>query len=160
MDTVKKLGLTPLEAVEIIEPMNTLLANYAVHQQKLKAFHWNVKGQDFFELHQLFEELYIEANNNIDVLAERIRVFGQYPISTMHQYLSISEIKEVRKEYTSFLMVQEITNDFEILFSFIFNVIAAADKNGDASTRLIMTRILEKVEKHHWQLSAWMTNEV
>ena len=47
-----KLGFSKLEATEIILPLNELLANYQTHFHKLQNFHWNVKGRDFFELHE------------------------------------------------------------------------------------------------------------
>ena len=51
----KKLGFTYLETAEIVVALNQLMANYHVHYQKLRNFHWNVETQDFFELHVEFE---------------------------------------------------------------------------------------------------------
>ena len=67
--TYKKLGFTALETVEIVQSINILIANYHVHYQKMRNFHWNVTGKDFFELRQLFEIRYDEAKSHIDELA-------------------------------------------------------------------------------------------
>jgi starvation-inducible DNA-binding protein len=64
-----KLGWTADETERISSALNELLANYQVHYQKLRNYHWNVKGSDFFDLHQEFETLYTEANQNIDDIA-------------------------------------------------------------------------------------------
>lgn len=74
--TYRKLGFTYLETAEIVVHLKELIANYIVHYHKLRNFHWNVDGADFFELHQEFENEYNVVKENIDVLAERIRVFG------------------------------------------------------------------------------------
>jgi starvation-inducible DNA-binding protein len=47
MMTYKKLGFEKEETEEIVEALNLLLANYHVHYQKLRNFHWNVEGPDF-----------------------------------------------------------------------------------------------------------------
>ena len=53
--TFKKLGFTYLETAEIVVSLNTLLANYQVFYNKLRNFHWNIEGPEFFELHEEFE---------------------------------------------------------------------------------------------------------
>src|SRR5688572_6400374 len=82
-----KLGWSTEEIQRISEALNALLANYSVHYQKLRNYHWNVKGADFFDLHQQFEVLYTEAHQHIDDIAERIRIFGKLPISTFREFL-------------------------------------------------------------------------
>ena len=38
----------------------------------LRNFHWNVKGHGFFVLHSKYEELYNDAAEKVDEVAERI----------------------------------------------------------------------------------------
>lgn len=90
----KKLGFTTQETADIVEPLNLLLANYHVHYQKLRNYHWNVKGPDFFDIHEQFEMQYNEAKLNIDDVAERIRVFGYTPMSTLKEYLANRKLKK------------------------------------------------------------------
>ena len=71
-----KLGWSTKETERIAESLNLLLANYSVYYQKLRNYHWNVQGSDFFDLHEQFEMLYTEALNSIDSIAERIRALG------------------------------------------------------------------------------------
>ena len=87
-----QLGYTKLQTAELANELNKLLANYSVHYQKLRNFHWNVKGPDFFDIHEQFEIQYESAKTAIDEIAERIRVFGLTPLSTLRDYLEHSEI--------------------------------------------------------------------
>jgi len=89
-----KLGWKPEQIDKISHALNSVLANYSIHFQKLRNFHWNVTGSDFFDLHLEFEAQYKEAAEHTDEIAERIRVFGETPFSTMKEYLDESEIKE------------------------------------------------------------------
>lgn len=151
----KKLGYTHLETAEIVQALNKLIANYHVHYQKLRNFHWNVKGGDFFDLHEKFEELYNEAKVNIDEIAERIKVFGQTPLSTMKDYLEVSEIKEVDTNLTGIQMVKEVLRDFETLLSFLVEAADAALEVGDVGTQDLINTFIRNIEKHHWMLNAF-----
>src|SRR6188768_403266 len=115
-----KLGWTSKETEKISSALNALLANYSVHYQKLRNYHWNVKGSDFFDLHERFEQQYNEARENIDEIAERIRVFGKTPMSTMAEYLATAEIKETGSDLPSDLMVREVLSDFLIMLEYLF----------------------------------------
>jgi starvation-inducible DNA-binding protein len=151
-----KLGWSAEESEKITNVLNQLLANYSVHYQKLRNYHWNVKGPDFFDLHERFEEQYNEARENIDKIAERIRVFSQTPFSTMQDYLKESEIIETGPDLPSDLMVREILSDFRILLEHMFAVVDVASDLGDSGTEDMVKSFIHDIEKHHWMLTAFM----
>lgn len=151
-----KLGWTDEETARITEVLNRLLANYSVHYQKLRNYHWNVKGSDFFDLHERFEQQYNEARENIDEIAERIRVFGKTPLSTMREYLDNSEIVETGTDLPSDIMVREILSDFRILLEHMFEVVDVAADLGDSGTEEMVKSFIHDIEKHHWMLTAFM----
>jgi len=151
-----KLGWTDEETARITEVLNSLLANYSVHYQKLRNYHWNVKGSDFFDLHERFEQQYNEARENIDEIAERIRVFGKTPFSTMKEYLDNSEIVETGTDLPSDIMVRETLSDFRILLEHMFEVVDVAADLGDSGTEEMVKSFIHDIEKHHWMLTAFM----
>ncbi len=153
-----KLGYSKLETAEIVEAMNKLLASYCVHYQKLRNFHWNVKGGDFFDIHEKFEEEYNYAKSAIDEIAERIRVFGQTPLSTMREYLDHSEIKESGTDLTGLEMVSEILRDYETLLEQMFNVIEVSLNNGDSGTEDLIKGFVKQTEKKHWMFNAFTSH--
>lgn len=155
MKVYKKLGFTHLETAEIVSHLNILLATYQVHYQKLRKFHWVVEGPDFFDLHNLFEEEYNQVQKNIDEVAERIRVFGKYPLSTYKEYLDASVLDESTSHPSSVQMVHEILSDFETLLSCMINVSTAAERIGDTATYDLTTSFVKRMEKRHWMLTAW-----
>lgn len=152
-----KLGWSAQETEEITAALNSLLANYTIHYQKLRNYHWNVKGSDFFDLHEQFERQYTEALQHIDDIAERIRIFGKTPLSTLKEYLEISEIKETGSQLTSDLMVRELLSDYRILLQFMFNVVDVAVQHSDSGTEEMVKVFINHMEKHHWMLSSFMS---
>lgn len=156
---MKNLGFSQEETTTLVQSMNELLANLQVHYQKLRNFHWNVTGSDFFDVHELMEAEYTEVITEIDEIAERIRVFGSTPLSTLKDYLDVAEIEEEGTDLSAKEMVQSILNDFEILFSFMIDVIDTAAEMGDISTNDLITGFMRRREKMHWMLSAFITEK-
>lgn len=150
------MGFTKLDKAGIITGLNQLLADYEIHYQKLRNFHWNVVGPDFFDLHNKFEELYNDAHGKIDEIAERIRIFDNRPYSTFHEFLTNGTIKEVRKELTAIQMVNEVLNDFQILIQDITHVVSLVQSSGDIGTEDLMVSFLQHLEKQYWMLKSFI----
>lgn len=158
MRTFRKLGFSSVETNDVVKALNLLLANYQVHYQKLRDFHWNVTGPDFFDLHEQFELEYNAVKANIDEIAERIRVFGKTPMSTMKEYLETSTIKEAERGVGADRMVAEVLDDFETLLSFMIDVLDESQKTGDTSTNDMITKMMQRMEKRHWMFTAFSKN--
>ena len=73
------IGLDSRDAKKLAEKLNELLANYSIFYQNTRGYHWNIKGEKFFELHLKFEELYNDLLIKIDEVAERILTLGASP---------------------------------------------------------------------------------
>jgi len=48
---MNRIGLNEGKAKELAVKLNDLLANYQVFYMNVRGFHWNIKGEKFFELH-------------------------------------------------------------------------------------------------------------
>ncbi|AWX44860.1 Nutrient stress-induced DNA-binding protein [Flagellimonas maritima] len=154
--TFKKLGFTYLETAEIVVTLNTLLANYQVFYNKLRNFHWNIEGPEFFELHEEFENEYNTVKENIDIVAERIRVFGVKTNFTLEKSLELSEIKENKDNLSALEMVRETLKDFEILHNSMMEGINASLETGDIATEQMLTDFLRELEKRNWMFTSYL----
>lgn len=153
--TFKKLGFTTMETAEIVIVLKNLMANYQVYYHKMRNFHWNVEGSDFFDLHQAFEEEYNDAKTNIDLIAERIRVFGIMPSMTMEEVMKISQIEEHVEKLSAFEMVKEVLKDYETLHDLMLDAINASLETGDIGTENLIADWILTLEKRHWMFSSW-----
>jgi starvation-inducible DNA-binding protein len=151
-----KLGFDKEEAYEVVETLNALLANYAVLYQKIRNFHWNVVGGDFFDIHEKLEEEYTSAADHIDSIAERIRILGFKPLSTLSAYLEKSDIEETDEDLSGDKMMELIVEDYETLLSFMVDSADASIEHGDIGTETLMREILSRTEEKHWMFSAFI----
>ena len=158
--TFAKLGYSQVDTAEMVTVLNRLLSGYSVYQQKLRNFHWNITGQDFFEIHNLFENMYKRAITETDEIAERIRLFGQRPASNFTEYLKISTVEEVSAATTSFEMAKIILSDIRTLLESMEDGINAAQEIGDNGTEYILKSFIYNMEKEHWILTSWIKQNV
>ena len=92
MKNINAIGLDSSKARLLAEKLNELLANYSIFYQNTRGYHWNIKGEKFFELHLKFEELYNDLFLKIDEVAERILTLGYTPMHNFSDYLSLIHI--------------------------------------------------------------------
>ncbi len=157
--TYAKLGYTLEETEKVVSKLNVLLANYHIHYQKLRKFHWNVTGAEFFDIHEILEAQYNETQANIDEIAERIRIFGKKPMSTLTDYLENSTIEEVHGDLSADKMVQEVLSDFEVLVKYIKKATQDAIAIEDFGTIDMLNSMVKKMEKTHWMLHSFHLKE-
>lgn len=80
------------------QKLNKYLADTAVMYIKLHNFHWNIFGMQFKGVHEYLETLYDGITENMDAIAELIRMYGEYPAASMAEYQKLSSIEEMPSE--------------------------------------------------------------
>lgn len=83
---------------KLFEKLNTYLADTAVMYIKLHNLHWNVYGLQFKAVHEYLEAIYDVFTENMDAVAELIRMHDLYPAASMAEYLKLSDVKELASE--------------------------------------------------------------
>lgn len=149
------LNMQDEKLIPVVVELNTLLANYHIYYQKLRNFHWNILGENFFELHNKFEELYSDARTKIDEIAERILTLRYHPMSKFSDYLEISRIKESSPLQSDKEMVNELIEDHKLLLQQMSNVLAKAGNAKDEGTIDLIGGYIRELEKSSWMLDAW-----
>ena len=144
----------------VAKELNQLLADYHVYYQKLRNFHWNIVGKNFFELHEKFEEMYVDARSKIDEIAERILTLQYHPISRYSRYLKIATISEESPFQTDSDMVYILLDDHKTLLTQMSAVIKKAEEAGDEGTIDLIGGYIASLEKTSWMLSAWTKSTV
>lgn len=133
--------------------LNKEVANFAVLYTKLHNYHWYVKGPLFFQLHAKFEELYDEATEIYDELAERILMLGGKPVATLKQSLELASIAEASGLETKEEMIKVVINDFRQIDTELKEGVKLAEGLEDDVTVDLLTTTRASLQKHVWMLS-------
>ena len=140
----------------IVNQLNQLLSDYQVYYQNLRGFHWNIKGRDFFELHEKFEELYNDTAVKIDEVAERILTLGQTPLHSYDDYTSTSKINPVKNTSEGETCVREIVLNLEYLVGLQKEIRKSAEDADDQATADQLATYVEEQEKTLWMYRSWL----
>ena len=150
------IGLDSEKAQALATDLNQLLSNYQVFYMNTRGYHWNIKGQQFFELHLKFEEIYTDLQIKIDELAERILTLGYTPDHSFSRYLAASDIKEQQNICDGQQGVQGLVNGFSILLGQQRRILIAAGDASDEGTAALMGDYIREQEKLMWMLNAYL----
>lgn len=158
MKTTNRIGLKTEEAKVLAGKLNVLLADYSLFYQNTRGFHWNIKGDKFFELHGKFEELYNDLFIKIDDIAERILTLGYKPNHNFTDYLKESKIKEAIEVQNGKAAVENILNTFKSLLIKQREILTLADEADDEGTNSLMSDYITEQEKLVWMYSAFLNS--
>lgn len=141
---------------QVVSKLNQLLINYQVHYQNLRLFHWNVKGPFFFVLHAKFEELYREAAEKIDEVAERVLALEGVPKGSLKNIVSNAHVESHEEIMEANKMVEAIVTANKVLIGNLNELLDAANASGDEGTIDIFTSYIQELEKQNWMFKSYL----
>lgn len=156
MKNLNSIGLHQDTAEELANQLNELLANYSIFYQNTRGFHWNIKGEKFFELHLKFDELYNDLLLKIDEVAERILTLGHTPEHNYSIYAKSSTIKESKKVSDGLVAVENILESFKIVIVMQREILALSSDANDEGTNALMSDYIRFQEKQVWMYSSFL----
>jgi len=75
------LRLDTDKAEQIVDALNTDIANAYVLYHQLKKHHWNVEGAEFNDIHVFLQGAYETLEEGADEIAERAQAIGGVPVA-------------------------------------------------------------------------------
>ncbi len=151
-----QIGLNAGAAKKLASKLNALLANYQIFYINTRGFHWNIKGDKFFELHLKFEELYTDLQLKNDELAERVLTLGETPMHSYSDYLKNSSIREVQNVSDGKKAVGEILHSFGVLLPLQREILSLSAEAEDEGTNALMSDYIRQQEKLVWMYSSFL----
>jgi len=133
------------------------LADSFVLYTKTLNYHWHVKGANFFQLHELFEQQYTDLAEAIDEIAERVVILGGEAAASMKDYLELTSLKEGSPNLKADEMVEDLARDQELLVKSCYQVIEAAEGEGDEGSADLAVERSRVHQKNSWMLKSTLS---
>lgn len=156
MQQLNVIGLDEGGAQKLAGKLNELLASYQIFYMNVRGFHWNIRGESFFELHTKFEETYNDLLTKIDEIAERILTLGQQPHHTYSKYLENSLVKEASNMYEGRECMKSILDSYRDVIKLQREILSAASEIDDEGTSSLMADYITAQEKTSWMLTSYL----
>ena len=144
---------------KVVTLLNQSLAASLDLKTQTKQAHWNVKGKDFYQLHQLFDEMAGEIEEYVDMVAERITALGGTALGTAR----VAADNSILKEYPLDAIdgeehITALADRYAAYAKHVREAIDATDELGDADTADLYTEISRTIDKRLWFLEAHLVN--
>lgn len=154
------LGLPIKQSEVIAAELNILLSNFQVYYQNLRGLHWNIRGKRFFDLHVKFEELYNDAQEKIDMVAERILTLGGTPLHSFEDYIKNNKLEVGSNVSKDTQAVQLIMSSLSDLLKIERVILEESANINDEGTNSMMSDFIKEQEKTIWMMKAWSEEQI
>lgn len=135
--------------------LNNYLSNINILYSKIRNFHYNIVGIEFFSIHKEFEKYYHMLEEEMDAVAERQLMLNLKPLGSLKAYLQHGEIKEMEtQDYLYKEIINHTLADFQLIILKSHEIIEFASQHQDHGTADLFTRNIQEYEKAVWMLNA------
>lgn len=160
METIGKTARCVMENQKLINFLNQLLSNYFVMYVKLHRYHWFIQGKHFYQLHEVFEDMYKTTASDLDEIAERVLMIDGKPLATMIKFIKESTLEEATADDKEEEIIRQLISDYKQIIREIKDegIPEASDQKDEPTVDLLVT-LQGKLEKHIWMLHAYLAYE-
>ncbi len=140
---------------ELIDILNQQLADATDLFTQTKHAHWNVKGTDFYQLHELFDDLAKIPRNHADTIAERATALGGMALGTVRLAAESSTLPEYTLETVQGMAVVTLMADRWAAYG--TSTRAAIRRSGeldDPTTEDLFTELSREIDESLYFLEA------
>jgi len=139
----------------LIAVLNQRLADMIDLFNQTKHAHWNVKGSDFIQLHELFDDIAERVEESCDLLAERVVTLGGLAAGTTRQSAKASTLGEYDLSAVGGAdHVRALSGQIARLCASIRAAIKESAELGDPTTSDLFTEVSRALDKDLWFLEA------
>lgn len=140
---------------QVIEILNARLADTLDLKTQAKQAHWNIKGPEFFQLHELFDSVAGHLEEQVDTIAERVTALGGTALGTARIAAANSSLPEydlgavngIEHVVALSARLAQAANQFR-------SDIDRTDELGDKATADLFTQLAREADKDLWFLEA------
>ena len=140
---------------KLVALLNQQLADTFDLYGQAKQAHWNVKGPQFQQLHDLFEVLANQLSGYADMIAERATTLGGTALGTVRMSAEASRLPEYPLDPGGSMQhVEALAERFAALAATTRSAIKAAEEEDDVTTADLLTEVSRGLDKSLWFLEA------
>ena len=140
--------------------MNKVIADTFTLYLTAHGFHWNIRGDEFAQNHEFFEEIYEDVWSSIDAWAENVRKIQDTPIFRLEDIMKTREVKDAPAGLTKAPeMFKALLEMNEKVIECLNETFAAATKANEQGIANFAAERIDQHQKWAWQLRSSLGEE-
>jgi starvation-inducible DNA-binding protein len=140
---------------QLVELLNARLADTFDLYSQVKQAHWNVKGSDFIQLHELYDTVAADVIEYVDTIAERATALGGLALGTARMAAKASTLDEYPLDAVEGMETVAVVADRLAAYGALAREgIDKATELEDMDTADLFTDVSRTIDKHLWFVEA------
>jgi starvation-inducible DNA-binding protein len=139
---------------DIVALLNQSLADMLALKINAKQAHWNVKGENFIALHELFDKVSAQADAYADMLAERAVQLGGPAEGSIGHIAKRAARPDYPQTTDAQKHIRALSGQLMETSDHMRDAIDTSDHLGDAVSADIFTQIAGGLDKYQWFVSS------
>jgi starvation-inducible DNA-binding protein len=140
----------------LFKQLSDTQASLLVLFHKTWAYHWNVVGSDFPQLHTLFGEQYTTMFEEIDRISEHMRFLNVKPLNSLERVVEVSKIKTGQSTTDSHKMVEDLLKSNQDFCNLLSECAEESDEQNSRGTSNLVDDLNETHGKFVWMLRSYL----
>jgi starvation-inducible DNA-binding protein len=155
------IGLSDEQRLGSARVLNRVVADLHVIYIKTRKYHWNITGPQFWAVHAMLEAQYNQLADEIDEIAERVRMVGGHAIGTMSEFMEQTRLAEQPGEYPNARdMLHDLLHDHEQMVRNLRQDVETVQQEfEDVTTADALTGLARLHEKIAWMLGSMVADD-
>jgi starvation-inducible DNA-binding protein len=143
-----RIGIDQSKRTKIIAILNARLADTFDMMSQTKFAHWNVKGNDFYQVHLLFDQIAEHLEDGVDKIAERATALGGRAQGTVRDAAASSKLDEYPHDTVKGMdHVRELSDRLGALANAYREAIDNTDELEDKGTADLFTELVRQADQ-------------
>jgi starvation-inducible DNA-binding protein len=123
---------------------------------KTWAYHWNVVGEDFPQLHLLFKDQYDVMFEEIDRISEHMRYLNVKPLNSLERVVEVSKVKTGQSTTDCHKMVKDLLKSHQDICELLTEVAEESESQKSRGTTNLVDDLNETHGKFVWMLRSYL----
>jgi len=137
---------------KLIEAMRTYMASNFSLYLKTHTAHWNVSGIHFQSLHALFQEQYEDLQDQIDVIAEKMRRMDFFVPAGLAEFESRSIFDDFTVAISATAYLEALLEDHDAMLKLLKEVFKEAERMNNQALMNYLADRMDTHQLHRWKI--------
>ena len=153
------LAFTPDQHGLLIEKLKVLLANGYIFYYDAHSAHWNVVGSNFPQYHAFFEKIYTQVYDELDDIAERIRIVNGLVPLYIKDLLSLSTIGGTLGGTSAVTLLHKLDSDNKVFLANLEECFHLAEAAKEIGLSNFLQDRIDAHKKLQWMIESTIKGE-
>jgi len=152
-----EMEIIDLNRKAVAKELAKVLADETILYAKTQNAHWHIEGLEFYDKHKFFELQFLQLDDMMDSLEQRIRSIDHCALLLLNSDLNLIGKKRCQKTSQGFIQ-ELVANHESIILNLNGQVKSFSEDYQDLGTSHFITDLMETHEKLAWFLGSHLNH--